>query len=141
MTREVTVLRGSLFAGACYFAAIAFAHTLDIKVPGLFIYFNVPSHPYQDHIIAFLALGWSAFYFVAAADPVNNPLAVKGVLLSSTIALLGLARINLLDELMSSSGDVTVYYFWIQTIGLSFYIAWLYLFYLKSWKNKRQTNG
>ena len=55
MTKDAAILQWSLRAGAGYFTAIALAHTVGAKVPGLFIYFSAPSYSYQDYIIAFLA--------------------------------------------------------------------------------------
>ena len=72
MSRDATILRWSLMAGAVYFGCIALAHAVGLKIPGLFIYFNVPSHLYQDHIIAFLAFGWATLFYVAADDPVAH---------------------------------------------------------------------
>ncbi len=132
MNREGTVLQWSLRAGAVYFAGISLAHTVGVKIPGLFIYFNVPSFPYQDHIIAFLAFGWAAFYFVASVNPVGNPLAVRGVLIASAAAIAGLLRINILDELELMSPGVNLQHFWLQTIVLTAYVSWLFVFHLKS---------
>ncbi len=49
--------KGSLRAGAVYFACVALAHTAGVKIPGLFIYHDVPPHIDQEQIIAFLAPG------------------------------------------------------------------------------------
>lgn len=132
MTKDAAILQWSLRAGAVYFTAIALAHTMGLKVPGLFIYFSVPSYPYQDHIIAFLAFGWAAFYFVASVDPAGNPLAVKGVILSSIVAIAGLARINFLDEVDAISPGVNLQHFWLQTAVLLVYVCWLFVFYMKT---------
>jgi len=132
MNKEATILQWSLRGGAIYFTCIALAHSIGVKVPGLFIYFNVPSHAYQDHIIAFLATGWAVFYFVASIKPQDNPLAVTGVVLSSAVAIVGLMRINLLDDLVTLSPGVNVNYFWWQTIILALYVSWLLVFQLKS---------
>jgi len=37
-------LRLLLYAGAAYFLGVAVVHSLGIKIPGLFVYFNVPSY-------------------------------------------------------------------------------------------------
>ena len=132
MTKDAAILQWSLRAGAGYFTAIALAHTVGAKVPGLFIYFSVPSYPYQDHIIAFLAFGWAAFYFVASVDPAGNALVVRGVLLSSMVAIAGLVRINLLDELDAISPGVNLHYFWLQTAVLFVYVFWLIVFSMKT---------
>jgi hypothetical protein len=69
MNATVLRLRWSLWAGAAYFALVALANGAQTKLPVLFIYFDVPSHAYQDRIIGFLAFGWSAFFATAARDP------------------------------------------------------------------------
>ncbi len=132
MTREATVLQWSLRAESVYFSGISLAHTLGVKIPGLFIYFNAPSFPYQDHIIAFLAFGLAAFYFVASVDPVGNPIVVRGVLIASAVAIAGLLRINLLDELKLMSPGVNLQHFWLQTIMITGYVSWLFILHLKS---------
>ena len=132
MSKDGRVLSGSLMAGALYFGCVALAHAVGLKVPGLFIYFNVPSHPYQDQIIAFLAFGWSSFFYVAAADPVNSPLPVKAILLSSTIAICGLSGINAFSDFGSKTPAANVLAFWLQTALLLGYVIWLFVFYQRS---------
>ena len=55
-----------LYAGAVYFLGVALVHGMGVKIPGLFVYYNVPSHAYQDRIISFLSLGWAGFFYLAA---------------------------------------------------------------------------
>jgi hypothetical protein len=43
MSKNVTTLRWLLLAGATYFLTISIAYMLSIKVPLLYIYYNVPS--------------------------------------------------------------------------------------------------
>src|SRR4030067_68139 len=132
MTRDANILPWSLMAGALYFGCIALAHTIGIKIPGLFIYFNVPSHPYQDQIIAFLAFGWATFFYAAAADPVDHPLPVKAILLSSAVAICGLSGINAFSDFGSFSPRIKVLPFWTQTFLLFGYLIWLLVFYQRS---------
>jgi hypothetical protein len=132
MNRNGLVLSLSLKAGAAYFSAVALAHATGVKIPGLFIYFNVNSYPYQDHIIAFLAFGWSTFFYIAADDPVNRPLPVRAILLSGVVAIFGLGAINTFDDFGAVSPGVSVQPFWAQTIFLLFYLVWLTVFYKKS---------
>lgn len=132
MSRDAKILRWSLMAGAIYFGCIAFAHTIGLKIPGLFIYFNVPSHPYQDHIIAFLAFGWATFFYVASDDPVGHPMPVKAILLSSAVAICGLAGINAFSDFSSFSPSIKVLPFWTQTSLLLGYLIWLLVFYQRS---------
>lgn len=132
MSKDASILRWSLIAGAIYFGCIALAHTIGLKIPGLFIYFNVPSHPYQDHIIAFLAFGWSSFFYVASVDPVNHSLPVRAIMLSSAVAICGLSGINTFSELASLSPSINVKFFWVQTTLLLGYLIWLIVFYQRS---------
>ena len=132
MSRDAKILRWSLIAGAIYFGCISLVHTIGLKIPGLFIYFNVPSYQYQDHIIAFLAFGWSVFFYVASVDPVNQPLPVKAVMLSGAVAICGLSRINAFSDFGSFSPSIKVLPFWAQTILLLGYLIWLLVFYLRS---------
>ena len=57
------VLKWSLLGGAIYFLLVAIAHISGIKVPGLYIYFDIPSYNYQDRIIALLSFGWCMFLY------------------------------------------------------------------------------
>lgn len=132
MSRDAKILRWSLMAGAIYFGCIALAHTIGLKIPGLFIYFNVPSHPYQDRIIAFLAFGWATFFYVASDDPVDHPLPVKAILLSSAVAICGLSGINAFSDFSSFSPSIKVLPFWAQTLLLLGYLIWLLVFYQRS---------
>lgn len=132
MSKDANILRWSLIAGAIYFGCIALAHTIGLKIPGLFIYFNVPSHPYQDHIIAFLAFGWSSFFYVASVDPVNHSLPVKAIMLSSAVAICGLSGINTFSDFASLSPSINVKPFWVQTVLLLGYLIWLIVFYQRS---------
>lgn len=132
MSKDASILRWSLIAGAIYFGCIALAHTISLKIPGLFIYFNVPSHPYQDHIIAFLAFGWSSFFYVASVDPVNHSLPVKAIMLSSAVAICGLSGINTFSDFASLSSSINVKIFWVQTAVLLGYLIWLIVFYQRS---------
>lgn len=132
MSKDANIFRWSLIAGAIYFGCIALAHTIGLKIPGLFIYFNVPSHPYQDHIIAFLAFGWSSFFYVASVDPVNHSLPVKAIMLSSAVAIFGLSGINTFSDFASLSPSINTKLFWVQTTLLLGYLIWLIVFYQRS---------
>jgi hypothetical protein len=115
------VLRYSFLAGALYFGAIALVHLFGIKVPGLFIYFTVPSHQYQDSIISFLAFGWALFFYRGFRDPANG----GAITLAAGVALLGLANINLSTDFAQLDAAVTTAPFWLQWGGLCGYVAWL----------------
>jgi hypothetical protein len=129
---DATILKWSLLAGALYFACVALAHTVGFKVPGLFIYFNVPSHPYQDQIIGVLAFGWAALFYVASVDPINQPVPVKALLVASAAAILGFSRINALTDFSGFSPDTSTAVFWAQVAILFCYWVWLAVFFYRS---------
>jgi len=136
MVRDIKILRWSLRAGSLYFILIAMAHTIGMKIPGLFIYFNIPSHAYQDHIIAFLAFGWATFFYVSADDPIDHPMPVKAILVSGVVAICCLSGINISSELGGLSPGINVQPFWAQTILLLGYLIWLFVFFRRSRSNK-----
>lgn len=121
MVNSISLLRYSLLAGAGYFSAIAVAHVSGTKVPGLFIYYSIPSYQYQDNIISFLAFGWAAFFFAAS----RAPSALTPLLVAAVVALAGLANINLATDFVALAGGVAVTPYWIQYVILCGYILWL----------------
>ena len=133
MDSKLKILKFSLLAGAIYFALVSIAHMIGYKVPILFVYFDVPSYPYQDRIISFLAFGWAIFLFTAFLNPKNKDL-IKAILISGTVAIIGLVIINLTTDFTILSKDININYFWMETMGLLVYILWLIYFYIKSAK-------
>ena len=132
MGKNLNILRWSLLAGAVYFMGITLAHMFGLKVPLLFVYFNVPSYAYQDRIISFLAFGWSIFLFTAFIDPVKNSSLVKAILFAGSGAIIGLTAINILTDFNGLSKDIDVSIFWVETFGITAYVIWLFLFYCRS---------
>jgi len=133
MDSKLKILKFSLLAGAIYFALVSIAHMIGYKVPILFVYFDVPSYPYQDRIISFLAFGWAIFLFTAFLNPKNKDL-IKAILIAGTVAIIGLVIINLTTDFTILSKDININYFWMETMGLLVYILWLIYFYIKSGK-------
>jgi hypothetical protein len=129
---DATILEWSLRAGALYFACVALAHTIGFKAPGLFVYFNVSSHPYQDQLIGVLAFGWTALFYVASIDPVDHPTPVRALLLVSAAAILGLSRINALTDFGNFSPNITTQVFWAQVAVLFWYLVWLVVFFIRA---------
>jgi hypothetical protein len=111
---------------------MSLAHAADLKIPGLFIYFNVPSYAYQDKIISLLAFGWAAFFFAAASDPSKK--LVGPILLSGAAAIIMLAYINFTTDFAVLSVAVHPGWFHLQVIVL--FVYWLLLFW-----NYKQTWG
>ncbi|MCK5727516.1 MAG: hypothetical protein KAH22_11920 [Thiotrichaceae bacterium] len=73
------------------------------KIPGLFIYYNVTSHQYQDNIISFLAFGWSAFFYAGS----KHYEVIKPILVASVVALINLAYNTLSTDFNTINGVVT----------------------------------
>lgn len=138
MDRRTRTLKWLLLAGAVYFLAISIAHMLRIKVPFLFVYFNVPSYDYQDRIISFLSFGWAAFLFSASADPVKNRDSVRVVLVAGMGAVLGLHVINTVTDFRALSPAVDPLVFHVEAGVLTVYVAALVFFYFLSGKEGRQ---
>jgi len=130
MSKNVTTLKWLLFAGATYLLAISIVHMLGIKVPLLFIYYNVPSYGYQDRIISFLSFGWSAFMFTASRDPLKNRGAVKAILTAGLGAIFGLTVINNVTDFHALSPEIDPSAFQMETLVLSAYVAALIFYYL-----------
>jgi hypothetical protein len=119
------ILRRSLLAGAAYFAAVATVHTLGIKLPLLYVYYNVPSHAYQDHIIGLLAFGWAVFLLAAAGDPLHERRLTRAVLVAGAGAVAGLALINATTDFAALGAGLDTRVFWLETAGLFAYWLWL----------------
>lgn len=115
-------LRLSLLGGAIYFALVALAHGLGLKVPVLFVYFDLPSYGYQDSIIGFLCFGWSAFFFSAARHPENSR---GAVLVAGVAAILGLAAINSHTDFRSLAGAARIWAYWLEFAAALAYLTWL----------------
>ncbi len=108
---------------AVYFLAIAIVHMFSIKIPLLFVYYDLPSYGYQDRIISFLSFGWSVFLFTASTDPIKNRDAVKAILIAGLASIFGLNVINSITNFQALSPDVRPTVFWIEVLGLSIYEA------------------
>ncbi len=134
MSTNYRILKWSLFAGALYFFSVSIAHMLGFKVPVLFIYFNVPSHAYQDRIISFLAFGWAVFFFTAFTNPQKNSTLVKAILVAGAGALIGVAMINSTTDFQALDPAINVTVFWLEAAGLFVYWLWLVVFHF--WSSK-----
>jgi len=119
------ILRIVLFSGFAYFFLMALAHTLGIKVPGLFIYYNVPSYEYQDRIISVLTFGWSVFFLKAAINPIRNQNIIQILIIIGAVAIAGLIRINYGTDFAGLNPEINPVIFWYETGGLFLY--WLIL--------------
>jgi hypothetical protein len=120
-TRE-KILSWSLFAGAIYFLGVSIVHMLGVKVPFLFIYYNVPSYMYQDRIISFLAFGWSVFMFLAARKPSEQLTLVSGIIYSGLVAVIGLSIINYQTNFHELEPSIDSRVFWLESGFLTVYL-------------------
>lgn len=131
------VLRWSLLLGAIYFMMVSIAHLMGLKVPLLFIYYNVPSMVYQDIIISFLSFGWAIFLLTAALNPDKNTNLIRGIIAAGIIALLGLGYINIFFDFHDFANRVSIKNYWYETYGLAFFLMWIIYFYRRA---KKKTN-
>lgn len=123
---SVRLMKLSLFALAFYFLMIALAHITGIKIPLLFVYFNVPSNVYQDNIISFLAFGWAVFFFTTARDPVANIEFIRAILIAAAGAVAGLSYINITTDFTTLAPGIVQWPFWAQTALLLGIAMWLF---------------
>jgi hypothetical protein len=131
MQKNTVILKWSILAGSVYFLGIAIVHMLGYKIPGLYIYFDVPSYMYQDRITSFLAFGWAAFFFVTFTDPQRYINLVKAILIAGAVAIIGLSIINLTTNFADFSASIQTWMFWMETAGMFVYWIWLVIFYLR----------
>jgi hypothetical protein len=139
MGKSTLILKWLLLAGAVYFFAIAVVHMLRIKIPMLFVYYDLPSYGYQDRIISFLSFGWSIFLFAASVDPARNRETVKAVLIAGFTGILGLSVINSITDFHTLAPGVDPAVFRREVFVLGAYEAALVLFYFLAKKEKAGT--
>lgn len=132
MPTNFKILKWSLLAGALYFFSVSVVHMLGVKVPVLFIYFNVPSYAYQDRIISFLTFGWAVFFFTAFTDPQKNSALVRAILVAGAGALIGLGIINSTTDFHALDSAINSSVFWLEAAGLFIYWLWLVVFHFRS---------
>jgi len=133
--RYTRILKYSLLAGALYFLAVALAHLGQVKVPGLYIYYDLPSLGYQDSVIAILAFGWATFYFTAFTSPERNRGLIVAILISGALAILGLCSINARQDVHPAAGEAGRSVYWLETAAFFVYWLWLLTFHtLAGWR-------
>jgi hypothetical protein len=87
------ILKISLLSGSILFFLIALAHLFGLKLPGLYIYYDLTSVDFQDKIISALSFGWSIYFYSAFKLP-GNKLVLRAILFSGIIAIVILTYIN-----------------------------------------------
>ena len=115
------VLRWSLRLGAAYFVAVTAAHWAGFKVPGLFIYYSIPSYHYLDRGIGTLSFGWAVFMWAASSELSLTP----AVLIAGAAGILGFSLITLSHEVASLARPQDLSAFWVEIILLAAYVVWL----------------
>jgi hypothetical protein len=86
------IYRTLFFICAIYFFAVAIAHQAGIKIPLLFIFYNISSQRYQDLIISFLSFGWAMLFAIGFLDSELRSKTQIPILMSGTMAICGLIR-------------------------------------------------
>jgi hypothetical protein len=123
------ILKISLLAGGIYFFLVTVAHAINLKIPGLFIYFNVPSYAYQNKIISGLSIGWSVFLFTAFITLSKS--VIKSIIIAGAVILIMLIYINCSTDFKSLSSSINVNVFHLETGILFIYWLWLVVWYNK----------
>jgi hypothetical protein len=136
MINNSKILSESILAGSVYFGLVAAAHLVRLKIPGLYIYFELPSYSFQDNIVALFALGWSIFFYTIAKDVLNNIRMVKAIIIAGAAAIIILSVTNIRTDFSSLSNSVEIRIIWFQTVLLFFYWLWLVVFYVKVKKER-----
>ena len=135
------ILKWLLLILAVYFLFVAIAHQLQLKIPGFYIYWNVPSFAYQDIIISALAFGWAAFFALGAVLVSAGSVAPVALHVGAgLVAWASLVRANMTGELRVFVDDFTRPY-WIQVGALGFYLALLTAFYILALRERQVAAG
>ncbi len=121
-------LENLLLAGSLYFLAVSFVHLFGIKVPVLFIYFDVPSNVYQDRIISVLSFVFSVFLFAGARLSRVTLNIVKYILIAGLGAILGLMYNNFFTSLEHRGNLI----YWLEIGGLTIYLTGLWFLYKRA---------
>ena len=129
-------LKWSLFAGSIYFLLVAIAHFSGIKIPGLYIYFDIPSHVYQDRIIALLSFGWCMFLYSGyQLLRIGYTRTVRYILLAGILAIISLLLINNSSEIGQIAPVKSRWIYMLETMLFFLYTLWLFILYVKCRKN------
>lgn len=119
--------------GAIYFLLMSIAHFFNIKVPGLFVYFNVPSTLYQDRIISALLMGLALLFGLASIKPVREY--EKLILISNayTLGVLIIINVSTNFEAMTDKASPLLYH--LQVLVLAIYWISLFIAYKKKYRD------
>ena len=143
------LLSWSLLGGAVYFFLISLAHFFGLKIPILFIYFNVPSYIYQDMLIAFLSFGFGMFLYAGYSSVKRDELiTTKYIIIAGFGFVLGLMNINVFTDFSYFETEfnlkISILNFWSQTAFVLAYVLWILFLYISAInyrKNKIDENS
>tara|TARA_Y100001960_G_C14687097_1_gene834380 strand:- start:611 stop:1003 length:393 start_codon:yes stop_codon:yes gene_type:complete len=121
------LLRYSLLAGCVYFILMSIAHFFGIKVPVLFVYYDVPYYAYQDMVISFAVLAYVGLFYLASKSRENVPVAL--LVLALTVG--GLSLVNMSAELKLLTLLKPRDTYWIQTVIIGVYWVYLVILYIR----------
>jgi len=138
MKKNFAILKIALLSGSIYFFLVSVVHLAGLKIPGLYIYFDIPSYPYQDNIVAFLTLGWSIFFYTAFTDVVKNLALVKAILIAGAAAIIVLSIINIETDFLLLNKNADIKIIWLEIFILFIYWLWLVVFYSRFKKHLDQ---
>lgn len=111
-------LRGLLLAGTIYLCAVAVAHFLGYKAPGLYIYYDVPSTVYQDRVIGTLCAAMAVLMLGLYRTASVYPQVVRSVPLAGAVLLAGFGLNTLYSPEITRSAA-----YWAQILGLAVYVG------------------
>lgn len=133
MKDSFTYLAYALFVGACYFFAVSIAHLLELKIPGLFVYFDVDSFEYQNKIIAMLAFGWAAFFYLGAQLVKQGVIKyTKLHLVSGIVGIVILSYTHTTKQLSILTESANTFGHWLVTGTLFLYLLLVLFLYRKA---------
>ena len=128
------MLQGSLQAGAAYFVCVTIAHWAGVKVPGLFVYYNIPSYAYQDRGIGIMTFGWAMFLLA-----VSRHLMMLPYLIAAGIAgIIGFSVNNVSDEVAAMAPPGGLVGVWGVVVGLAAYLVWIVVWWRVSQRTRER---
>jgi hypothetical protein len=135
MDDPLPVLKWSLLGGAMYFLFVAAAHFFQIKLPLLYVYYDLPSTMYQDKIISFAMLGWAFFYVAGYSSLKRNSLrSVRYIVFAGAGAVAQLSMLNAFTDFSAIAPVSHVVIYWIETAALAAFLGWIAFLY--KWAKK-----
>lgn len=111
---------------------MAIAHFFGIKLPILFVYYDVPFFAYQNKIISFAVCAYIGLFYAASR---HREVAVIAIAVLG-ITVLGLCAVNVSSDLASVlSAEQSTLPYWLQTGAIAFYLAVLVVLHVRDGKH------